>query len=154
MRRNQSGSSIASSALSEASPVAACLVLGLAFKPETDDSRDSIAIPILRELAGRGGEVRVHDPQATGSIEPATLDSIGVEVVPDDGLDGAFDAAEAVVLVTPWRVYLEKLPEKLVARSSPLLFADTRGNLRRVERAPCVTYLAVGGSSSKAGRDD
>ncbi len=129
------------------------LVLGLAFKPETDDSRDSIAIPILREIAGRGGSVRVHDPQATESIDPAILDSLGVEVVPDDDWGGAFESAEVVVLVTPWPVYLEKLPEKLMTRSAPLLFADTRGNLRRVKRAPCVTYLAVGGSSSRADSD-
>jgi UDPglucose 6-dehydrogenase/GDP-mannose 6-dehydrogenase len=119
------------------------LVLGLAFKPGTDDARESIALPILRELAARGANVQAHDPQAA-SADRTFLTSLGVVVLADDSFHDAFDAAEAVVLVTPWPFYIETLPEKLAKRSAPLLFADGRGNLRGVERAPCVTYLQVG----------
>jgi len=125
------------------------LVLGLAFKPGTDDSRESVALPILREAASRGADVRVHDPRATQSIDPTILESVGANAVADDSLHHAFDAAQAVVLVTPWPFYLEMLPDKLATRSTPLLFADARGILRGVEHAPCVTYLAVGGGAAR-----
>ncbi len=120
------------------------LVLGLAFKPGTDDLRESIALPLCRELADRGAAVRTHDPEVEPAAAHALLAPSGVTVVTDATLRAAFDAAEAVVLVTPWPVYLEMLPELLGRRSAPLLFADTRGILRAVPRAACVTYLGVG----------
>ncbi len=117
------------------------MVLGLAFKPGTDDDRGSIALPIVRELAARGADVRAHDPRAA---ESATLASLGVSVLTDEAFAAAFDAAEAVVLVTPWPSYVETLPEMLAKRSLPLLFADARGIFRATKRAACVTYLRVG----------
>jgi nucleotide sugar dehydrogenase len=120
------------------------MVLGMAFKPGTDDTRESIALPILRELAARGANVHDHDPQAAASAERTFLSSLGVAVVADDSFHDAIEAAEAVFLVTPWPFYNETLPEKLAKLSAPFLFADARGILRGVERAPCVTYLQVG----------
>jgi nucleotide sugar dehydrogenase len=129
------------------------LVLGLAFKPGTDDARESIALPLSRELASRGAAVRAHDPRA-GSAARALLASSGVAVVADDAFRDAFDAAEAVVLVTPWPVYLETLPDLLATRSVPLLFADARGILRATKRAPCVTYLGIGAPPPQQGYRD
>jgi UDPglucose 6-dehydrogenase len=120
------------------------LVLGLAFKPGTDDGRASIALPILRELAGRGATVRVHDPRAAESVDRASLAALGVAVLSDDAFQDAFDAAEAVVLVTAWPAYLQTLPALLAQRSVPLLFADARGVFRKTRRAAGVTYLGVG----------
>jgi UDPglucose 6-dehydrogenase len=120
------------------------LVLGLAFKPGTDDLRDSIALPLCRELAERGAAVRAHDPRVAPAAAHALLGSSGVTVVADDAFRDAFDAAEVALLVTPWPVYLETLPELLATRSAPLLFVDARGIFRAVECAPCVTYLGIG----------
>ncbi len=120
------------------------LVLGLAFKPATDDLRDSIALPFCRALAERGAAVRAHDPRVPPVAAHALLASSGVTVVADEAFRDAFDAAEAVVLVTPWPVYLETLPELLATRSAPLLFVDARGIFRAVKSAPCVTYLGIG----------
>jgi len=120
------------------------LVLGLAFKPGTDDMRESIAVALSRELAARGAAVRAHDPRAARSAAHALLASSAVDVVAEESFREAFDAAEAVVLVTPWPVYLETLPALLATRSRPLLFADARGILRRAKRAACVKYLGIG----------
>ncbi|MFN8641288.1 MAG: lipopolysaccharide biosynthesis protein RfbH [Candidatus Binatia bacterium] len=49
------------------------LVLGLAFKPDTDSVRDSIALPIVRELAARGAAVQAHDPAVAGAPSRALL---------------------------------------------------------------------------------
>jgi UDPglucose 6-dehydrogenase len=120
------------------------LVLGLAFKPGTDDGRASIALPILRELAVRGATVRVHDPRAAESADRTSLAALGVTVLSDDSFQDAVDAAEVVVLVTPWPSYVETLPQVLAERPVPLLFADARGIFRETKRAACVTYLGVG----------
>ena len=120
------------------------LVLGLAFKPGTDDLRDSIALPVCHELAGRGAKTRAHDPRVDPTVSHALFAPLGVTVITDEEWRQAFDDAEAVVLVTPWPSYLETLPALLAARSTPLLFVDTRGILRDVTRAPGVTYLGIG----------
>lgn len=127
------------------------LVLGLAFKPGTDDLRDSIALPVCRELAGRGARIRAHDPRVDPTAALAHFGPAGVTVVTDEEWRQAFDDAEAVVLVTPWPSYLETLPALLAARSTPLLFVDTRGILRGVERAANVTYLGIGARPARRG---
>lgn len=128
------------------------LVLGLAFKPGTDDSRESVALPILQGLARRGATTGVHDPRATAVADPALLTALNTEVVGDDELEAAFDAAAAVILVTPWPSYLEMLPVLLAGRRTPLLFADSRGSLRDASLAPEVTYIGIGGDRRKGGR--
>jgi UDPglucose 6-dehydrogenase len=120
------------------------LVLGLAFKPGTDDLRDSIALPVCRALAGRGAQTRAHDPRVDPAAARALFEPVGVTVVADEDWRQAFDDAEAVVLVTPWPSYLKTLPALLATRSTPLLFVDTRGILPGVERAAAVTYLGIG----------
>lgn len=127
------------------------LVLGLAFKPGTDDLRDSIALPICRELAGRGARIRAHDPRVDPASAHASFAPFGVTLVEGEAWRQAFDDAEAVVLVTPWPSYLETLPALLAARSTPLLFVDTRGILRGVERAANVTYLGIGARPARSG---
>lgn len=127
------------------------LVLGLAFKPGTDDLRDSIALPVCRELAGRGARIHAHDPRVEPAAAQALFAPAGVTVVTDEAWRQAFYDAEAVVLVTPWPSYLETLPALLTARSTPLLFVDTRGILRGVERTANVTYLGIGARPTRSG---
>lgn len=128
------------------------LILGLAFKPGTDDSRESVTLPILQGCARRGAILSLHDPRATASVDRAMLEALDVTVVGDEDLDAAFDASEAVILVTPWPAYLEMLPPRLARRRAPLLFADSRGILRGATIAPSVTYLGIGGDGRKGER--
>jgi len=81
------------------------LVLGLSFKPDSDDMRDSPALDIALRLAASGAEVTVHDPvalEALGDRHP--------ELVCENDLDAAFEAKELVVLATEWREYRELDP--------------------------------------------
>lgn len=75
-------------------------VLGLTFKPETDDLRDSPALAILPPLYEKGAKLQVHDPQ--GMKEASKL-------FPEyDYVSNAYDAcnkADAVVLLTEWNQY-------------------------------------------------
>ncbi|MCZ6464986.1 MAG: UDP-glucose/GDP-mannose dehydrogenase family protein [Proteobacteria bacterium] len=75
-------------------------VLGLSFKPETDDMRDSPAVYIVEELVERGASVRAYDPQAMAEAEkelpPITLCKDAYEACQD---------ADALVIVTEWNQF-------------------------------------------------
>ncbi len=73
-------------------------VLGLAFKPETDDVRDAPSLDLINALVDEGVEVRAYDPQANDTARPHLPAS--VELV-DDPLEAA-DRAQALVLITEW----------------------------------------------------
>lgn len=75
-------------------------VLGLAFKPETDDVREAPAIDVIGRLEAAGASVRATDPVATRTAA-AVLPNL--ECVPD--AYAAATGADAVVLMTEWEVY-------------------------------------------------
>jgi UDPglucose 6-dehydrogenase len=76
-------------------------VLGLTFKPETDDVRDSPALSILPALLEKGATLKVHDPQ--GMSEARHL--LPADVVYCGDQFDVFKNADAVVLLTEWNVY-------------------------------------------------
>ena len=96
-------------------------VLGLAFKPDTDDVRESPAVPIVERLVAGGALVRVHDPVVR--TLPAEIDADAVELEPD--LESALAGADAAVLVTRWREY-EDLPEIIARLDATTLVVDGR----------------------------
>ena len=72
-------------------------VLGVAFKPNVQDARNSPAAEVLAGIAGRGAEVRYHDPHV-----PSFRDTDGV-IREDTPLDELIDWADAIVVVTAHR---------------------------------------------------
>ncbi len=76
-------------------------VLGLAFKPETDDMRDAPALSILPSLVEKGARIRAHDPQAMNEARPLLPE----EVVYCDGPYEAAEGADLLVLMTEWNAY-------------------------------------------------
>jgi UDPglucose 6-dehydrogenase len=79
-------------------------LLGLAFKPETDDMRDAPALDIARMLIDRGARVRLHDPVAAERLRREQPD---LAQYLTDEVDDVFDDSDAVVLVTEWAQYLD-----------------------------------------------
>ena len=77
-------------------------VLGIAFKPDTDDVRESPAFPIIRGLKARGARVTAYDPVARPSEHEDLAD---VNLVAS--LREAVSDAEIVVLVTRWAEFSE-----------------------------------------------
>ncbi|HVG22851.1 MAG TPA: UDP-glucose/GDP-mannose dehydrogenase family protein [Thermoanaerobaculia bacterium] len=75
-------------------------MLGLAFKPETDDMRDSPTIPIIKGLQQRGAAVRAYDPQAMGNAK-----SIFKDVTYCDDAYTTAEGADALVLATEWNEF-------------------------------------------------
>jgi UDPglucose 6-dehydrogenase len=76
-------------------------VWGLAFKPETDDIRESPALTLVEDLLAAGAEVRGHDPQAMGNVRAL----LGERIALTDTMYDAASGADALVLVTEWHEY-------------------------------------------------
>lgn len=112
-------------------------VLGLAFKPDTDDVRESPAFPIIRGLREEGAEVTAYDPVAN---EPArrVLGDDGTRLV--DGLDAALRGAEAVVIVTRWKEF-QSVPERLRGVDPAPLVFDGR---RMLDKSAVARYDGIG----------
>lgn len=88
-------------------------VLGLTFKPETDDMRDAPSLAILPKLIENGCKINAHDPQ--GIEEAKTLLPEDVEFF--DEIYSALDNVDALVLMTEWNMYrsldMQLVKEKL-----------------------------------------
>jgi UDPglucose 6-dehydrogenase/GDP-mannose 6-dehydrogenase len=110
-------------------------VLGLAFKPDTDDVRSSPAFPVLRSLLDAGAEVSAHDPL----VGPEALEGFG-DVTYLEDLVAAVKQAEAVVIVTRWDHY-RQVPELVGQLDPPPLVVDGR---RMLDRASVPAYTGIG----------
>ena len=105
-------------------------VLGLAFKPGTDDMRNSRAIPVIDDLQARGARVTAYDPVATDNA-PNYVD----DVTYADSAAAALDGADGVVVVTDWDEFAA-LNEEFDAMASPIV-VDGR---RIIERRDGIIY--------------
>ncbi len=76
-------------------------VLGLTFKPETDDMRDSPSLAILPALVDKGATIRAHDPEGMKEAIPLLPEQIHY----CKGIYETFEGADAVVLMTEWNQY-------------------------------------------------
>lgn len=113
-------------------------ILGLAFKPDTDDTRDAPALHIARRLIELGAAVSAHDP-VVRSLPQAP----GVKVADDAYTAGA--RADAVSVVTEWKEYRSLDMERLAAAMEGRLVVDGRNCLDpdAVEAAGLV-YEGIG----------
>lgn len=120
------------------------LVMGLSFKPNTDDMRDSPSLETALKLKGAGAHVTVHDPFALAS--PQLKDS-GLVLQPD--IDLAFEGQELCILSTDWEVYRELDPKLAGAKVSQRVVIDGRNvlNIQDWQRAGWKV-LALGRNAS------
>ncbi len=108
------------------------LVLGVAFKRNVDDARNSPARRVIELLRAKGAEVAYHDPHVPGFETAGTLFGLRSEIVLQSQPLTAelLRAANAVVIITPHK----KIDLDLVVREAPLLI-DTTGATRRAGRS-------------------
>ena len=100
------------------------MVLGAAFKPNSDDVRDSPALDIAARIHAEGGRVVVHDPKALRNAE-ARFPGLGYE--PD--LTAALAGAEVVLLLTEWADYRDLDPAAAAGLVSRPRIVDGRNVL-------------------------
>ena len=116
-----------------------CL-LGLAFKPNTDDMREASSLVLTARLQADGAKVRVYDPVA--EHEARTL--IPAVHFASDALDAA-DGADAVVLVTEWEEFVALDWAQVAGRMAGKLVLDGRNALDvGAIRAAGLTYEGIG----------
>jgi len=96
-------------------------VLGLTFKPDTDDMRDAPALTVVPALVGLGADVRVVDPQAFREAE-AMLPNVTWFDDPYEAVDGA----DAVVLLTEWNEFRALDLREMASRMASARMADLR----------------------------
>jgi UDPglucose 6-dehydrogenase len=99
-------------------------LLGLAFKPDTDDMREASSLVLASRLQGEGAEVVAYDPVASERagqlLDSVTLTGSALE---------ALDAADAAVLVTEWREFAELDWAEVAKRMARPLIVDGRNFL-------------------------
>ncbi len=111
------------------------VVLGLSYKEEVQDARNSPAVPLVRALEARGANVVVHDPLA-----PPTE---GIEPVRD--LVAAVEGADCLVLVTAHKEYRGADLRSLAKLMRTPVLVDGRNAFRASEaKAAGLTYLGLG----------
>ena len=99
-------------------------VLGLAFKPDSDDVRDSPALSVSAQLSLQGAAVLCHDPKA---IENARRRF--PELSYTESIEEAVTGADAIMVLTEWQDYRELDPEWLATRVSQPIVIDGRNCL-------------------------
>jgi UDPglucose 6-dehydrogenase len=104
-------------------------VWGLSFKAETDDMRESPALPLLDGILEAGGAVRAHDPKAMDAARELYGDRISYAGDPYDAIAGA----DALVIMTEWLVYRNPDFERMRSLLARPLVLDGR-NLYDPER--------------------
>jgi UDPglucose 6-dehydrogenase len=116
-------------------------LLGLAFKPHTDDVRDATSLVLAARLQGEGAHVRAYDPVAGGNAR----DQLGNARLCESALE-ALEGADAAVLVTEWPEFAELDWEgEVKARMATPLVVDGRNFLDAGRlRAAGFAYEGVG----------
>ena len=101
-------------------------VLGAAFKPDSDDVRDSPALDIAAQLHEAGAEVWVHDPKA---IEPARRRFPALSFATD--IDGCIADSDAILHLTEWKIYRDIDPVQALTKVKHPIMIDGRNTLDR-----------------------
>ncbi|MBX3185644.1 MAG: UDP-glucose/GDP-mannose dehydrogenase family protein [Labilithrix sp.] len=126
---------------------------GCAFKPETDDIRESPAVKLAHALLERGANVVAHDPEAGANFAK----HFGTKLTVKDRDYDALDGSHALVLLTEWRSYrapnFAEIKRRLVASASGIapVLVDARNIWRPYEVVRAgLRYQGIGVSSNRA----
>jgi UDPglucose 6-dehydrogenase len=111
-------------------------VLGMAFKPETDDIRESPSLTVTDELLRRGASVTVFDPIARDAVRATYGDALTYAT----DLDAAVTDATVVLLMTRWDQFAD-LPKILAGAGNEPLVVDGR---RMLDPQSVARYEAIG----------
>jgi UDPglucose 6-dehydrogenase len=124
-------------------------LLGLSFKPDTDDMREASSLVLAARLQGEGAEVRGYDPVAERRAKDL-LPSVELRDSAADALEGA----DAAVLVTEWPQFAELDWAQMAARMARPLLIDGRNFLDpEAMRAAGFTYEGIGRNGADRAAD-
>jgi len=112
-------------------------VLGTAFKPNTDDVRDSIAIELIKKLLKKKSRITIYDPKAMKN----TRNIFGEKIVYARSVTDALNKSQCVILMTHWKQF-ERFNNNSMKRMSKKFIIDCRRIL--VEKGLQAEYHAIG----------
>lgn len=115
-------------------------LLGLAFKPNTDDMRDAPSLAIVASLAGDGADVHAYDPESMEQARP-----LMPEVTFHDDAYSALEGADAVAIVTEWDAFRALDLDRVKSLLKNPVLVDLRNVYRPAEaRKRGFTYVSIG----------
>jgi UDPglucose 6-dehydrogenase len=116
-------------------------VLGLTFKPNTDDIREAASLKLIQDLLLEGAEVTVYDPVAMPKVEKL----FGDKIIYADSAEQALEGSEAAFILTEWdeikALKMEAVSEKM---ASPIIFDGRNCFPLHLIRKYGVEYYSIG----------
>jgi UDPglucose 6-dehydrogenase len=112
-------------------------ILGTAFKPNTDDIRDSVAIELIRKLLKKKAKITIHDPKAIKNTKRIFEEKINYA----ETMKEALSKSECVIIMTQWKQY-EKLNNNEFKYMKRKFVIDCRRMLAKKQLD--VDYYAIG----------
>ena len=115
-------------------------ILGLSFKPDTDDIRDAPAIDIIKNLKEKGAKIKVYDPKAMDNIK-----KIFADIEYCDGLDSVAKNSDCLIFLTEWEEFKHIDFDKIKKLMSQPIIIDGRNifDLEKMKKLGFV-YKSVG----------
>jgi len=115
-------------------------VLGLAFKPETDDMRDAASIKIVKRLLEEGARVAVYDPKARKNARKIFGDTVEYAESTEDCLR----SSECALIVTEWEEFRKLTPQNFIKFMKIPAVVDGRRIYNAESFSPKLRFAAVG----------
>ncbi len=123
-------------------------VLGLTFKPETDDMRDAPSVPIITRLCEDGATIRAFDPEGMNQAAPMLPNAV---TYCRDAMDAA-QGSDALVVITEWNEFRALAPDRLRATMSGRVVVDLRNIFEpSAMREAGLAYHGIGRPAVTAG---
>ena len=112
-------------------------ILGVAFKPDTDDIRDSTGIELARRLMKLGADITIHDPKALDNTRKIFRDNAKYAIT----ISSALKNCQCAIIMTQWKEY-EKIDNKTIKYMNKKFIIDSRRILSNKNLV--AKYYAVG----------
>jgi UDPglucose 6-dehydrogenase len=115
-------------------------VLGLAFKPDTDDMREARVIPIIRALQAQGANITAYDPVATNTAKAIFKDTIKYAASAKECLKGA----DCAIIVTEWPEFKTLTPQDFISLMNQPILIDGRRIYNPNDFGKKIRFAAIG----------
>ena len=114
-------------------------ILGLAFKENTDDIRESVSIRLIDGLLKKKSKIIAHDPEAIKNTKEKFKDRIEY----CDKFENIFNISDCAILMTPWESY-KKISPNMIKKLNSKIFVDTRRMLKIKDENLNFISLGIG----------
>jgi len=114
-------------------------ILGLAFKENTDDIRESVSIRLIDVLLKKKCKIIVHDPKAIENTKKKFKEKIEY----CNRFENIFNSSDCAILMTPWENY-KKISPNMIKKLNSKIFVDTRRMLKINDKNLNVIALGIG----------